>query len=221
MSVGAFASLCTNGTDFQSKYPGITRYLAGLTGQFWFPFRREIIMTSGAVSCSKRSIEYLINRGKGTAVGIVLGGAEEALDAHHGCYDLLLKKRKGFVKLALKTGAYLVPMYNFGENDLFVQLENQRGSSLRAIQVFLRPYLGFSTPLFHGRGIFNYTIGLLPFRRPIHTVVGAPIPVQKMENPTREQIEELHSRYCTALEELFDSHKTKYGISSETKLNIY
>ena len=54
---------------------------------------------------------------------IVVGGAEEALDAHPGHHILTLKKRKGFIKMALQTGADLVPCYSFGENDLFVRLD--------------------------------------------------------------------------------------------------
>lgn len=42
--------------------------------------------------------------GKGVGVAVVLGGALEALDAHRDCYDLILLKRKGFIKLALETG---------------------------------------------------------------------------------------------------------------------
>lgn len=50
------------------------------------------------------------------------GGAEEALDAHPGSHIITLNKRKGFVKTALQTGAQLVPMYCFGENELFKQV---------------------------------------------------------------------------------------------------
>lgn len=50
------------------------------------------------------------------------GGAEEALDAHPGYHTLVLKSRKGFIKKALKTGAYLVPVYSFGENEVFEQV---------------------------------------------------------------------------------------------------
>jgi len=48
---------------------------------------------------------------------------------------------------------------------------NNKTSKLRNLQDLLQKKLGFSLPLFQGRGIFNYDFGLLPHRRPITTVV--------------------------------------------------
>lgn len=61
---------------------------------------------SGGCDCSRESIHHLLTRGngKGNAVTIVVGGAEEALDAHPGNYKLTLKHRKGFVREAIKHG---------------------------------------------------------------------------------------------------------------------
>ena len=41
-----------------------------------------------------------------------------------GTMDLVLLHRKGFVKMALQTGAHLVPVLSFGENDLFTLVKN-------------------------------------------------------------------------------------------------
>lgn len=59
-------------------------------------------------------------------------------------------------------------------------------------------------PLFHGRGIFTYNMGFLPYRRPLTVVIGEPIRVEQTENPTAEQIEELKEKYITALRQLYD-----------------
>lgn len=37
-------------------------------------------------------------------LAIIVGGAQEALDARPGAYRLLLKNRKGFIRLALTHG---------------------------------------------------------------------------------------------------------------------
>ncbi len=66
--------------------------------------------------------------------------------------------------------ADLVPVFSFGENDIYDQVENPEGSRLRTVQNWLKGKLGFSSPMFSGRGVFNYSMGILPFRKPINTV---------------------------------------------------
>ena len=61
--------------------------------------------------------------------------------------------------------ASLVPVFSFGENDLYDQVSNPAGSSLRQWQTKMKKYTRVAPVLFYGRGF-----GLLPHRRPIHTV---------------------------------------------------
>ncbi|KAI1699293.1 diacylglycerol acyltransferase domain-containing protein [Ditylenchus destructor] len=223
LSIGAFASFCTNATGFPVKFPGLRHYLVTLRSNFYFPFRRELTLGLGCISADRESIEYALNanNGAGNAVIIVVGGAEEALDAHSDSYDLCLKRRKGFVRLAIKHGASLVPVYHFGENSIFRQVENKRGSKLRRFQQWLKHILGYSPPIFFGCGLFNKYFGLLPFRTPINTIVGSPIDVKQNDSPSNEEIDSVHQEYCDQLSKLFDDHKEKYGIPPEAKLNIY
>ena len=58
----------------------------------------------GRPSVAKQSVKHVVQSGPGKAVVIVVGGAAEALDARPGTYDLTLRDRKGFVKIALSTG---------------------------------------------------------------------------------------------------------------------
>lgn len=61
--------------------------------------------------------------------------------------------------------ASLVPVFSFGENELFQQFPNPPGSWVRRAQEVMPPLPSVALPLFHGRrGL------LLPFRTPIHTV---------------------------------------------------
>lgn len=81
-------------------------------------------MMHGMIDCSKESLmNTLGGEETGKACVLVVGGAEEALDAHPGHHILTLNKRKGFIKLAITTGAQLVPCYSFGENDIYVQVQ--------------------------------------------------------------------------------------------------
>ncbi|GFU56972.1 2-acylglycerol O-acyltransferase 1 [Nephila pilipes] len=212
MCYGAFSCFGTEGRDFSKVFPDITPRILTLEGQFWFPLHREHVMCSGACAATRESIEWLLTKeGKGNALILVIGGAAEALDAHPGDVNLVLKRRKGFVRLALKHGASLVPVFAFGENEIFLQVDNPQGSLLRQIQDKMKSFLGFSTPLFRGRGMFQYNWGLLPYRKPITVIIGKPIDVEKISEPTDDDIKKLHQKYIDSLTALFEEHKVKYG----------
>ena len=63
------------------------------------------ILVVGSCTCSRASMEWLLSKeGTGNALVLVVGGATEALNAWPGSFNLQLKNRKGFVRLALKHG---------------------------------------------------------------------------------------------------------------------
>uniref|UniRef100_A0A8C5QKH2 Acyltransferase n=1 Tax=Leptobrachium leishanense TaxID=445787 RepID=A0A8C5QKH2_9ANUR len=219
--IGAFGNFCTEGTGFSSLFPGITPYLLMLPAWFRIPFFREYIMSGSLVSSDKASAHHLLSKDGGQAVVIAVGGPPEALDAKPGELTLQLLKRTGFIKLALTHGTHLVPVISFGENDLYYQVSNPKGSRLRTFQEGLQKIIGLALPLFHGRGVFQYSFGLLPHRRPVYTVVGSPIPVTKNLSPTTEDITSLHALYVKSLRDLFESHKTLYGIPGECQLVLH
>jgi hypothetical protein len=151
---------------------------------------------------------------------LLVGGAAESLESYPGRYRLVLRKRKGFIKIALETGTDLVPVFSFGENDLFSSVLISENSAFRTFQNKIKKWLSFGLPIFWGRGIFNYNFGLMPYRKPIHTVIGHPIPVQKVQDPTDDQINELHELYIKELIKLFNEHKSKYLMDKYTVLEI-
>ncbi|XP_067668805.1 2-acylglycerol O-acyltransferase 2-like isoform X2 [Haliotis asinina] len=221
MCYSHFCNYATEGTGFSELFPGLRPYLLTLPGQYKFPFFRDYFMLTGSCSASKECMEYLLSKaGKGNVLGLVVGGAIEALNAAPGNFRLILKNRKGFIKIAMKHGADVCPVYTFGENDLYSQVPNPEGSFVRKLQLVLTRICGFSPPIFFGRGVFNYTFGLLPHRRPLNTVVGKPIEVTRNENPTNEEVADLHQKYVDALIDLFETHKSKYGIGEDEHLTI-
>ena len=77
--------------------------------------------------------------------------------------------------------------------------------------------LAFSPPVFFGRGIFQYNWGIVPYRKPLHVVVGKPIKVEKNENPTTEELLAVHEEYKAALQALYEEYNPVYG-DKEVKL---
>uniref|UniRef100_A0A4W2FJ92 Acyltransferase n=1 Tax=Bos indicus x Bos taurus TaxID=30522 RepID=A0A4W2FJ92_BOBOX len=218
--IGAFTNLCMEGMGF-SVFPGICSHLMMLNMWFWFPFFRDYIMSVGLVSADKESAAHILSRkGGGNLLFIIVGGVKEALNGRPGAYKLVLRNRKGFIRLALTHGAALVPIFSFGENDIFDQVENSPGSWLHWFQDQLLKTTRFFIPLFYGRGVFQYSFGFMPYRRPITTVVGKPIEVQKTPHPSQEEVDRLHQRYMKELSNLFKAHKLKYNVPKDQHLEL-
>jgi hypothetical protein len=57
----------------------------------------------GGCPSSLDGLNYVLSR-PGNAVALIVGGASESLDSRPGLYKVTLKRRKGFVKLALMHG---------------------------------------------------------------------------------------------------------------------
>ncbi|GAM27342.1 hypothetical protein SAMD00019534_105170 [Acytostelium subglobosum LB1] len=215
ISMGVFCNFATNACGVDQKFPGVTIHPLTLASNFKFPFLRDILMSFGISSVSRAGCDNILQSGPGQSVLIVVGGAEESLDAHPGNNELLLKKRKGFIKLAFAHGASLVPVYAFGENDIFDQVDNPKGSWIRSLQTKVMQITGIAPALFNGRGIFNYDFGLLPHRHRIVSVVGEPIDVPKINNPSKELVDHYQQLYMDALSNLFHKYKDEYASDSD------
>jgi 2-acylglycerol O-acyltransferase 2 len=147
----------------------------------------------------------------GRAITIVIGGATESLDAQPNTLRLVLQRRKGFVKMAIRTGADLVPVLGFGENDLYEQFQADSHPKIHKFQLIVKKVLGFTIPLFHARGVFNYDVGLMPYRRPVNIVVGRPVRVMKNERPEQADIDRVHEKYVRELERIWELWKDEFA----------
>jgi len=219
---GAFCNFGTEATGFSKKFPGIKPSLATLAGNFRLPVLRDYLMSGGICPVNRNSIDYLLSRnGTGNAVVIVVGGAAESLNCAPGMNCVTLKNRKGFVKLALQQGSDLVPVYSFGENDVYQQVIFEEGTWWRLAQKKLQKLLGFAPCLFHGCGFFSRDgWGLVPYSKPITTIVGEPITVPKVAEPTQDVIDMYHAMYIKSLRSLFDKYKTRCGRKDTDILHI-
>lgn len=164
------------------------------------PFYKHLFAWMGCVPADKPKLMSLLERG--TNVGVIVEGVAGIF---HGATPeaerVYLRNRKGFVKAALQAGAPLVPVYHLGAS----QLLSFGGTAAlsRRLRASVCVYWG--------------TRGLpLPRKHDIISLVGHPIPVDRTPDPTQDQVDALHARFCDELVALFDAHKHLLGWEGKT-----
>eukprot|EP00923_Selenidium_pygospionis_P058702 GHVN01103138.1.p1 GENE.GHVN01103138.1~~GHVN01103138.1.p1 ORF type:complete len:803 (+),score=216.05 GHVN01103138.1:191-2410(+) len=128
------------------------------------------------------------------------GGFHEASCHEYGVDRVFLEKRKGFVKYAMQYGYSLTPAYIFGECHTYHQPAGWW--SLR----FWLSDRSIPGVLFWGEKWMPF----MPKRVPLSVVIGRPIDVPHIENPTQQQIDEAHTKYVNGLVDLYNKFKFVY-----------
>jgi len=196
----------TNGCGFHDNASSGRRrrdVAAGIV--FSIPIYREFCLWVGAVDADRKVVSKVLS--KGWSVVSLLGGIQEQILAQNGRQEICVKDRLGFVKLALEHGVPIVPMYNFGETELYYT--SRVFSNLRwwLVKKFRLPI-----PLFYGP---HWYLPLVPRKIAITSCVGRPIEVPRVENPSDAQITEIHAKYIEEIQRLYNANKDRLGYGDQ------
>ena len=85
---------------------------------FRIPLVREIAMWTRCVDARRSVAEGLLDNQY--SILVLPGGMDEQLVTEYQKETIYLRKRKGFIKLAMRKGVPVVPVYVFGTSDHFV-----------------------------------------------------------------------------------------------------
>jgi hypothetical protein len=146
------------------------------------------------IGASAKDVQAAMRKGDKSLI-LVIGGYEEAVMTRRGFERLFLKERLGFVKYAIRYGYSLTPVYAFGENDMYHCTSVGEG---------IRDWLArwkIPVVLFYGDSHFP----MLPCRceSALDLVVGSPLMINKVTNPTVPYLRAVHAEYINALAELY------------------
>lgn len=154
----------------------------------------------GARPATRHNFVRLLKRG---SVAVLVGGIAEMFMQDSKRERLMLRSRKGFTRVAVETGAPIVPVYHFGNSRAF-----DFGPS------FLMPHarrIGAALGVLIGRW------GLpVPRRVPFMMVSGKPIAVEKVarDDPRfHAVVDETHARVVKELQALYERNRAKYDPS--------
>ncbi|KAL4778686.1 diacylglycerol acyltransferase-domain-containing protein [Aspergillus varians] len=217
--VGAF---CADAVGFEELFPGIKNTMLVKDAFFTTPLLREYLFLRGQSGVSRDScIQHLTRggydlRGMGKAITISVGGSREYRIARPGTMGIVIKIRKGFVRLAVETGANLVPVLVFGENDLFAPIDIASFSVKGLIAWVWQKAVGHKVAFSVGRfSIF------CPFQKPLHVVVGRPVEVKQQRFDIDEAyVEDLQAKYVDELKAIWANWRDTFGVDASVKFEI-
>ena len=166
---------------------------------FKLPWLGEHFTLANGRPVDRASLERCLDAGMSVAINP--GGVKEQSATRHDQEQAFFSKKMGFVKLAIKHGIPLMPLYIFGENQMYERVDGKDWIT-RAI----RKLTGMTFPVCTGR------FGLLwcfPLPNPteLHVRWGKAVPVGDPDAaPSDEKVQAVFDAYVAELQAVFHAH---------------
>lgn len=163
----------------------------GLGAGFLFnlPLISDFFLKGGAVNANPRNAKALLKEGH--CVLLAPGGIYEALVSRPGMKRIPWERRYGFVKVAIETGADIIPTYCTGLNEVYYNSD-----FLLKLRIKILELTRFSIPFFYG-------VGLLPFPYKLTHYIGKPISTKKKKGEKPEvALRRIHQEVVKAMQQL-------------------
>lgn len=170
------------------------------------PLLKNMMGIFNLVDASGSNLKRILR--KGGSVLIYIGGIAELFKSCRTEERLYLQKRRGFIKLALREGVDVVPVYLFGNTSVLSVLKHGPLAALsRKLQASLTLMWGkFYLPI--------------PRDEKLLYIVGKPLGMPHIPEPTQQDIDKWHGIYCDEVRKIFETNKEKVPAYKHKKLFI-
>lgn len=169
---------------------------AGASVLFYCPLLRELLLLLGVRDAGRANLQNLLN--SGYSVAVCPGGIWEMVNTRHDQEQLFLQRNLGFIRLAMRHGLPIVPIYTFGENQLFTV-----HTPLRALRLWIANHLWVGLPLVTGR----FGLPGIPHPTAVTHVVGRAVPTGAANpHPTVAELEKVFESYVAEMDRIFRLH---------------
>lgn len=175
-----------------------------------FPMLKNVMGIFGLTDASSSNVKRILQKGKGIkgCIVIYVGGIAELFLTCDEEERLFLQKRKGFIKIALREGVDIIPVYLFGNTSILsVVKTNFLESMSRKMQTSFTYFWG------------KYFLPI-PRDDKLLYVRGKPLGMPHIPVPTDEDINKWHAIYIKEVTRLFNDNKEKVPAYKHKTLHI-
>jgi len=178
-------------------------------GRHWFgtcigllfniPLLGEIFTLTNARPVDRRSLDSILSQGG--SVALQPGGVKEQAATQHDQEQAYFPAKLGFIRMAIKYGLPLMPLYLFGENQLY-----KRVSGFEWLTKLIKQCTGMTLPIVTAKWGMPQA-GAFPIATDIHIRWGKPVEVGPPDaEPSDEKVQEVYTRYVAELKRLFEAN---------------
>jgi len=166
---------------------------------FKVPILGEIFQLTNARPVDRRSLDLILSQGG--SIALQPGGVKEQAATRHDQEQAFFPAKLGFIRMAIKYGRPLMPLYIFGENQIY-----RRVGGFDWLTKAIQKMTGMTFPILTAR--FRLPMaGLMPLKSDIHLRWGNAVDVGPAEDePSEERVQEVFARYVAELQRLFDAN---------------
>lgn len=159
---------------------------------FRLPIVRDVLEQFWCIEAKEEVIQSYLQQGK--SVALVTGGIEEMTYNGEATVKLILKKRKGYARIAKRCGVPIVPMFTLGENELF---PNEPFWLWKQVAHLVYRWTGIYVPLPSWTSMKQWAQILRnPLKTPVRTFVLGSLDTQKQdETQIRNKCVELYRKF--------------------------